>query len=40
VLETTGDSPFAPALIRFFDTVREAEMELAAIRGRVGQRRK
>ena len=40
VLETTGDSPFAPALIRFFDTVREAEVELAAIRGRVGQRRK
>lgn len=37
-LETIHDSPFAPALIRFFDNLREAEAELAMIRGHIGQR--
>jgi hypothetical protein len=37
-LATIADSPFAPALVRFFDTLREAEVELAVIRGHVGHR--
>lgn len=36
--ETVDGSPFGPALVQFFDTIREAEVELAMIRGQLGHR--
>jgi hypothetical protein len=35
---TVNGSPFGPALIQFFDTVREAEVEVAMIRSQLGHR--
>jgi hypothetical protein len=37
-IETIGQSPFGPAVIQFFDAVRGAEIEMAAIRGHLGHR--
>lgn len=35
--EKINESPFGPALVRFFDMVRAAEMQIAVIRGQLGR---
>lgn len=38
--EETNRGPFGPALVKFFDTMRMAEGQIAAIRGRLGREAK